>query len=132
MEIKMTDLLNIRHKGDPCEMCGLSQEDTVVDECLGALIGHIRDIKVKIAFPMAQLDTLTKKAKQHARLYSSLTGETGYLLKLDGVKVKITHPKKPRVYWDGKGLEVYSRMHPAVLMFKTEKMTAPAVSIQVE
>ena len=128
----MSELLSIRHKGDPCEVCGLSLEDTVVDECLGALIEHIRDIKVEIAFPMEQLEALTKKAKQHARLYSSLTGEAGYLLKLDGVKVKITYPKKPRVTWDSKALAFYADLHPEILKYKKEKMAAPSVSIQVE
>ena len=128
----MTELLNIRHRGDPCELCGLSLENTVVDECLGALIEHIRDIKVEIGFPMAQLDLLTEKAKQHARLYSSLTGETGYLLKLDGVKVKITYPKKPRVTWDTNILMAHATVHPGLLAAKREKMAAPSVSIQVE
>lgn len=128
----MTDLLSIRHKGDPCEVCGLTLEETIVDECLGALIEHIRDIKTEIAFPMAQLDILTEKAKQHARLYSAVTGETGDLLELDGVKVKITHPKKPRVTWDNRALEVFADAHPALWKYRTEKMAAPSVSIKVE
>jgi len=128
----MSELLSTDHKGDPCEYCGLHTDERIRDECLGELLKHIRDIKVPIAFSLEQLSNMEIRAKEAARFYSRITGETGDLIKIPGAKVRITYPKKPRVTWDTKLLLAHSTIYPELLVAKTEKMAAPSVSIKVE
>lgn len=120
------------HQGDPCELCDMPSGVTDNDECLGALLEQIRDIKVEFGEIFSQYEFFQARAKVMTRTYADLKDTSGEILKIDGAKASVTLPKRPRVYWNGKGLELYSRDHPEVRQFREEKWSAPAVRIIVD
>lgn len=120
------------HRGDPCELCFLPAGLTDNEECLGALLEQIRDIEIEHRDALSKLGYFRERAKVNARLYSELTETTGKILSIEGAGVKVTVPKKARVYWNAKGLQAYSRENPDVLQFREEKWSQPSVRIEVD
>ena len=94
-------------------------------ESLEQMLAEYRDMKIELAFPLEQLSKLEKDIKDHVR-------ETGETAEIEGAKITVTPPKKPRVKWDMKGLEGVAALNPKILALKTEYWAAPSVRITVE
>lgn len=127
----LTDLV-VKHRGDPCELCDLPSGVTDNDECLGGVLEKVRDLRREYRGVLEDLAYYEERAKVNARVFASLTNTYGETLRLSKIKVRVTKPKKARVYWRGKELQEYSKENPDVLQFRYEKMSEPSVRIMVD
>ncbi|MHA2428655.1 MAG: hypothetical protein ACXADB_11590 [Candidatus Hermodarchaeia archaeon] len=84
-----------------------------------------RDMQVELALPLEQMKKLEKEIKDYVR-------ETGETAEIDGARIRVTPPKKPRVYWDTKGLEGVLAIYPKLGKLRTEKMASPSIRIMVD
>ena len=123
------DHLKNPHEGDPCAYCELPSGVTDNEECLGVLLVKVRDIRAEFSTVLSQLDFFEKRAKAMTKIYAELLDISGEVLKIEGAKATSTPPKKPRVYWDAKELEIYSREHPEIRQFREERWSKPSVRI---
>jgi len=92
---------------------------------LEEMLEAYRDMKVELAFSLEQLATLEKSIKTHVK-------DTGETASIDGARITVTNPKKPRVRWDTKALEGFAAAHPELMALRSESMPAPAVRIIVD
>ena len=84
-----------------------------------------RDMKTELAFPLEVLHTLEKQIKDLVR-------ETGETCEIDGDRIKVIAPKKPRVYWDTKALEGFAAANPKLMKLRSEKWSNPSIRIIVD
>ena len=94
-------------------------------ESLEQMLSEYRDMKVELAFPLAQLSGLEKRIKAHVK-------ETGETVEIDGARITVIAPKKARVYWDTKALEGIAVLNPKILALRSEKWASPSVRIIVD
>ena len=92
---------------------------------LEELLEKYRDMKTELAYPLEQLKTLEKKIREHVK-------ETGETADIDGARITVTAPKKPRVKWDTKALEGVAALNPKILALRTEYWASPSVRIVVD
>lgn len=92
---------------------------------LEELLTEYRDMKVELAYSLERLMTLEKQIK-------TIVKETGEVAEVEGARIKVTNPKKPRVRWDTKALEGVVVMHPELAALRSEYMPAPSVRIVVD
>jgi len=115
-----------------CKLCGLGHEDVPPGPCVASLLATMRDMKVELAFPLEQLNLLEQAVRKAASIRVAMTGEAGKFLQIEGASLKVVHPQKPRVTWNGQGLDGYSVAHPEILMFRTEKWAKPSITPEIE
>ena len=92
---------------------------------LEELLEQYRDMKVELAFPLEKLSSLEKKIKD-------IVKETGEPAEIEGARIKVSYPKKPRIYWDTKTLEKLAANDPKLLALRSEKWPSFSVRIVVD
>ncbi len=92
---------------------------------LEEMLTEYRDMKVEMAFPLERLGQLETQIKDLVR-------ETGETPEIEGARIKVTTPKKPRVKWDTKALEGFAAAHPELAALKSEYWAKPSVRIVVD
>lgn len=117
------------HKEDPCELCDMKWKDDPIGDCSVKLLEHYRDVKAEGDPYFKYMGTVKDRLKAAVKFQVALTGEVGDIIDIQGAKVKVIAPKKPRVYWDSKALDGYAAAHPEILQFRTEKMPNPSIRI---
>ena len=92
---------------------------------LEKLLAEYRDMKVEIAFPLEKLVHIERQIKDIVR-------ETGETAEIEGARIMVKTPKKPRVKWDTKALEGFATAHPELAALKTEYWAKPSVIIVID
>ena len=91
---------------------------------LSEMLEKYRDLKIELAGPLGMLAGLEKQIKDHVR-------DTGETAEIDGASVTV-RPGSVRVSWDTKALEGVVVMYPQLAALRSEKETAPVVTLKVK
>lgn len=92
---------------------------------LERMLEEYRDMKVELAYPLEKLANLEKQMKE-------IVKETGEIVEVEGARIKVVAPKKPRVYWNTKALEGFAAANPKLLALRSEKWSSPSIQIVVD
>lgn len=92
---------------------------------LEEMLKKYAEMKTELAFPLEQLSNLEKQIREYVK-------ETGEVAEIDGARIKVIAPKKPRVVWDTKALEGAMAMYPKLAALRSERWASPSVRIEVD